>query len=464
MTTAASTTKTTATMLAPLPLLLALLLLFAAAVGGARAQSARGCLPAEQASLSLTYDAADTWTEPAVGRKPPTQYRRYCFRVTASPPPGAAASSPRGAPRAAECDPATRCCRPGDAGFKVAAFSLAAAPKCAEARTASRIRAAYWWSVAPAPATRRTPSVTATLRRAASPAAPPAYDVRMRRSFEARADDLACVNIPVVNGGAGGAAAAAQQQCTTIEDLCGGPTCAFTLTTTVPKGDRAACCIAGAASLAAPLNAACPDGAGGDPSDPGCRACPPGTYGKGLKPTEACVPCPSGTAAPAEGSASCEACPLGAVPTADRASCAGGCANGFGGGPSGACERCPPGTYGAGLGVTEPCKPCAGASDYAPAAGSGQCTACPAGSLPNAERTACTRCAPGYGGNAAGTGCALCTPGTFGKDLAAGEPCRPCAGANEYAPFYGHDACRACAAGTTANAARTGCARTCEWW
>lgn len=364
--------KTTTATAAGRRLAISLLLAAVSALLAAQPASAQQCTSAQvqETSFGLAFDSYDMWTDGgklASGGAAVT-YRRYCFKLSVN--------ALRGSPPRA-CDPSSRCCRPDDAAFRAASFSFAAAPKCSDSRTASKVRTS-WWTMGPSKDNRRSSAVTGTFRRAPSVAAaaasPPAYEVRVRRMSAVRSDDLVCVNIPVDSANA----------CATMEDLCGGPTCRFKMTTTPVAPGEGACCITGAAALT------CPDGSGGDPNDPGCRPCPAGTYGSGLKPSEACMPCTSGTFTSSPGSASCAACPAGRLVSPDRASCGGGCADGYGGGPSGECAACPPGTYGRGLGVTEPCRACEGPGEFSPQAGASRCLACPKGSLPNEERTACT--------------------------------------------------------------------------
>jgi hypothetical protein len=73
----------------------------------------------------------------------------------------------------------------------------------------------------------------------------------------------------------------------------------------------------------ATARAACPDGYGGG-ADGVCRKCALGTAGAGLLPSQPCTPCGNNTVAVYEGAPSCSACPDNAPPNADRSAVSGG--------------------------------------------------------------------------------------------------------------------------------------------
>lgn len=176
-----------------------------------------------------------------------------------------------------------------------------------------------------------------------------------------------------------------------------------------------------------------------------CEACPKGLYQDGTsfqpatgKMLPGCKACPAPTTTSGTGSASCDLC-----------------VDGYGGGSSGTCSHCTPGSFGRGLTITQPCQACSGPTQFTNNPGSTACFPCPANQVANSADTDCV-CMDGYGGSPSGS-CIQCAPGFAGQGLTSTQPCTPCSGANDYTDTPGRASCLSCPSSQVANAAHTGC-------
>ena len=146
----------------------------------------------------------------------------------------------------------------------------------------------------------------------------------------------------------------------------------------------------------------------------------------------ACVVCPAGRIAAADGSTSCEACDFGKTATVG----------------STACSACDPGTYAEAKATTE-CKQC-DAGKASAASGAIGCDPCSAGTASSAGATTCDSCASGKVSSAGAAACSACGTGSFPN--AERSSCEACAAGTE----ADGDGCRRCAPGSAnANAGQT---------
>ena len=170
-------------------------------------------------------------------------------------------------------------------------------------------------------------------------------------------------------------------------------------------------------------------------SDPGCSACPPGTF----QTSGACVSCVAGTYS-RSGSIKCRDCPPGLY-SLDNATACLECPRGLisAGNASGGCSACLPGTYSA-------------------FAGGSVCTRCAIG-YANALTGSwnCTRCPDGMYAASGESQCSLCVAGTWAVgSIGSMEECGAC-GTGAYSTTLGGSSpavCIACPAGKFSNATK----------
>lgn len=402
------------------PTFIALFLLVAANI--LAAVSAQACTSSsiQDTNFRMAYHSVEQWSSGKV------TYNRYCFRM----------SNVVAVTGASGCNPAKACCSSAP-DLTIAKMTMNTAAKCTANAAKSKVKAA-WWTFG-AVKTRKSSKVTTAFRRAVG-AVPARFEVKFRRLTVVQDSDHVCVNIPID----------ANNICPTITDLCGENECKFTITTTpLASQKNKACCVDGGLPLT------CPDGQG-TAADGTCQACPPGTYGKGLSPGQPCTPCAGyNEYTSAAGSSSCSVCDANRGATADHTGC-GGCLDGFGGSEAGVCKLCPAGSYGKGLGITEPCVKCTGDLEFTAGPGWSKCGTCDPNRRTNPQHTSCNYCVDGYGGFK-GT-CMACGPGMYGKNLTDTQLCRVCSSTPQsYNDVWVATDCKTCPPDQQANTARTGC-------
>ena len=177
-----------------------------------------------------------------------------------------------------------------------------------------------------------------------------------------------------------------------------------------------------------------------------CTPCPKNTYlnvnGKGS--VLDCLPCPTGTTSSVLGNSDpgCSACPVGSYQAGD--SCA-ACINGtFSRGSASSCSLCGAGFFS--NSNASACLACQ-AGYFSAGNGSYSCSACQAGAFSLGQASACTNCSIGTYGLANASSCTTCSAGYYAG--AGSSQCLACSPGTWSASVIGYAAdCSGCVAGT----------------